>query len=420
MRYYPFADNRRNKIIFGIFLTAMLYLARDTLLTSSILGFQKAQFLMAGLMGLAGVVFLIHNRRSFRDIVKDERVAYLLVATAVMQLPMMGKQDWQIMYFSVLLCLYFAIFLTYFVSSRDVAKYYVVILAAMGLYSIIATYFLRLLPDRGLAEVPIFLNPVQVQFYNFGLSYVSIWYVPMRNFGIFREPGVYQYFIMLALFLNNYAVTWNSQKKLWLLNGILAAMMISTMATGGYVELLLFALVLFIDKKLYRNKIAWLVVGLAAAGAAGVLIYAYQTQDENPLYWEIYGMVVSKIFGGEDSSTERVASILINLKYFLKNPLFGGKLAEVLYSVGNNTSSTTLMFAIFGLFGGCIHVAGWVALVWEKGRKLWVNLMLLLILFMSFNTQNLIADVFLWLLPTMALTEKMIEKKVQHGTAAAA
>ena len=32
--------------------------------------------------------------------------------------------------------------------------------------------------------------------------------------------------------------------------------------------------------------------------------------------------------------------------------------------------------------------------------------MLLLILFMSFNTQNLVANVFFWLFPMMALVER--------------
>ena len=64
------------------------------------------------------------------------------------------------------------------------------------------------------------------------------------------------------------------------------------------------------------------------------------------------------------------------------------------------------MFSGFGVLGGLFHVVGWVAFVWEKNRKTWVNLALLLIMFMSFNTQNLIADVFFWLFPMMALVEK--------------
>jgi len=83
----------------------------------------------------------------------------------------------------------------------------------------------------------------------------------------------------------------------------------------------------------------------------------------------------------------------------------------VLYSVENNTTSTMLMFAIFGILGGVLHTLSWAALVWEKDKKLWTKLVLLLILFMSFNTQNLIADLFFWLFPMMALTEKCLNLK---------
>lgn len=405
MKQYPFAPTRLNKIILGIFLTVMLYLSRDTLLTSSIIGFQKSQLLMLGCIALAVVVFLIYHRREFREILHDERVGLLMVCTAVLQLPMVGKQDWQLMYASVLICLYFAIFLTYFTTSQEIAKYYVLILSVIAVYSMVATYILRALPDRGLLPVPVFHNSLDVAFYNFGISYVSIEYCFSRNFGIFREPGVYQYFIMLGLFLNSYVVSWDKEWKLWLVNGILALVMLSTFATGGYVELFIFALVLFFDKKLYQKKITWIVIGVGAVAATAVFLYAYATRQYNYLYWELYGMVISKFMGGEESSTDRIGSLIANVTFFLKNPLFGGKLAKVLSAMENNTSSTTLMFAIFGLFGGALHVAGWIALVWKKERSRIVNLALLMVLFMSFNTQNLIADVFFWLLPTMALAE---------------
>lgn len=403
MTHYPFAGTRLNKILFGLFLTAMLYLSRDTLLTTSILGFAKSQFLMLGLMALAGVIFLVYNRRDLKKILTDPRMAMLVISAAGILLPMLGKQDWQMMYFSVLLCLFFAVFVSYFSTAEEVAKYFVLIVTAVGLYSIVATYFLRLLPDKGILNTPVFYNPIGVDFYNFGFSFVSLDYCANRNFGIFREPGVHQYFIMLALILNNYTVRWEKESSMWGLNFLLAAVMLSTLAAGGYVEMFLLAFIVFFDKKLYRNKYACgLVIAMIAIAAAVVL---YARAQQNQLWWEIYAMTVSKVVEWDESGADRIGSLFVNLGFFLKNPVFGGKVAEVLHSMENNTSSTTLMFGIFGLLGGLLHVAGWFALLVRKGRKLWVSLGLLLVAFMSFNTQNLIADVFLWLLPTMALTE---------------
>ena len=57
---------------------------------------------------------------------------------------------------------------------------------------------------------------------------------------------------------------------------------------------------------------------------------------------------------------------------------------------------------------GAVNTAAWIVLVWKRERKLWVNLALLLVLFASFNTQNLIADVFFWLFPVMAVVERVL------------
>lgn len=405
MKYYPFPKNRGTKLAFGLFLFAVLYLARDTLVTSSILGFTKAQFLMLGLVCLAGLVFLAANRRDLKAIVSDVRMAAILVSTVLVLLPMACKRDWQMMYFSILICVYAAVFLTYFLSYRDVAKYYVVIMTVLGIYSIAALWIFRpLLVDTGILTVPVFHNQLDIMFYNFGLSFVSDWYVKTRNFGIFREPGVYQYFVILALFLNNFMVQWKRQRTLWLVNFALAATVLTTLSTAGVAALALLALVVFIDKKLYKNKWTWLVVGIAAvvlAVLAGCII-----AEQGELYWELYSMVLGKFQPGEDSAVERLDAVFSDLNIFLHHPLVGEKLSAVLYSVENNTTSTLILYAGLGVLGGSLNVAAWIALVWEKERKVLVNLALLAALFLSFNTQNLIADVFFWLFPMMALTER--------------
>ena len=107
-----------------------------------------------------------------------------------------------------------------------------------------------------------------------------------------------------------------------------------------------------------------------------------------------------------DSVTERTEAILVDVQIFLRHPIFGAGLSEVLHAVTNNTTSTLILYAVFGFLSGSLHVLAWVALVWKKERHLWANLALLVILFMGFNTQNLTGDVFFWLFPMMALLER--------------
>lgn len=408
MKEYPFPENRMTKALTGLFLFGLMYLARDTLVTSSVLGFYKAQACMLGLLIIAGVVFLWWNRKRLKAVISDKRMRLLLICALGLLLPMVVKRDWQLMYFSVLLCVCAAVFLSYFLQCREAAKYYVGILAALGGYSILCAYVLRRLPDGNLLPVPMFDNQIGVNFYNFLFSFVPLDYVKNRNFGIFREPGVYQFFLVLALYLNHYQVQWKSQKTTWIVSGILTLTTITTFATGGIIELGLFWILLFFDKKLYRKRWVWgILAGLAAA--LGILA-AYCISRQNGLYWEVYDMLIGKFTYQEESIGDRVGSVLVNLEAFCRNPLFGQNVSSVLYAIENNTTASLIVFAMFGLFGGVLHVTGWIALVWRKEQKLWVNGMLLLILFMSFNTQNLTADLFFWLFPMMALTERVLPR----------
>ena len=170
MKQYPFPKNRWAGAAFGLYLFAMLLLARDTLITSVKLGFYRSQFLMLALMGLLGVAFLIYNRRGLRQILTDRRLLLILAIALLFTGVMVLKRDWQMMYFSILLCVVFAVFLTFFTDSATVAKHYVVILAALSIYALIATYVLRKLGYMDVIPHPKSVtNDAGMVFFDYGL-----------------------------------------------------------------------------------------------------------------------------------------------------------------------------------------------------------------------------------------------------------
>ena len=395
----------------------MLFLSRDTLFSSCLLGFAKSQILMFGLIVLLGGVFLWVNRRSFGEILKDRRIFLLGASVLVLVLPMAVKRDWQLMYFSILLCVLTAVFLTYFTNVREVSKYYVLILVALGIYSIVVTYCLKKPAREGLINPTVFYNANDWEFFNFGLAYVNTAKYWHRNFGIFREPGVYQFFVLLAVYLNNYCVDWNRQWKLWACNVALAFTMLSTFALGGFAELGLLIVFLYFDKKWYREswgKAAGMGSVALLVGAVGYFFYRmHQPFFNKSILFEFYDMFI-RLTTDSDSMLDRQDAVTTNLQFFVKNPLVGDRIAEVLHGTNHNTSSTMLLFAILGIAGGTLNVAAWIALLWKRERNIAGNLILLVILFLSFNTQNLVANVFFWLFPMMALVERglpLIEKE---------
>jgi len=145
------------------------------------------------------------------------------------------------------------------------------------------------------------------------------------------------------------------------------------------------------------------VAAIVVVGAAVVVVISIIRR--NALYWALWDMIVWKLMRNSDSASDRTMSLIINWDLFMRNPLLGVKLSEVLYALPNNTSSTTILMAGCGIGTTLVHVVAWLTMIWERNRKLWVNLALVLILFVSFNTQNMIADLFFWLFPVMALTE---------------
>lgn len=414
MKYYRFPEKRIWNWAFALFLLAELMLTRSGM-SGTRLGFLPAQMLMLGLIVLAGIAFLAVNRSELKPILLDGRMGAAVLCAMIMLVPMVVKQDWQMMYATVLMGMLFAIFLSYFVTLKESAGYYVRILCGLCVYSLVATYLLRRLGDAGILPIPQFLNKTGHAYYDFGLCYVSIKHVASRNLGIFREPGVYQFFLLIGLYLTNYQVEWKKESHMWLANGILAVTMLSTMATGGVIELGLFVVVLFFDKKMYRDKrLRYLAIALVIVACAVVAVSFVQ---RNAIYKFIYNTLLEKFVNRTDSVTERTDAIINNLRLFLQNPLLGTQFSEVLHGVRNNTSSTLILYAALGILGGSLNVAGWIALVWRRESRLWANLAMLVILFMSFNTQNLTWDLYFWLFPGMALVERSLPavKKLLPG-----
>lgn len=413
MKQYPFLTTKWGKSVFALFLTAMLLLARDTLITSCLVGFTKSQFAMLGIICLMGLAFLLKNRKRWKEILLDPRVGIMVVCTLIPLLLMVSKRDWQLMYFSILLCLLFAVFLTCFTDWRRVAKYYVCILAGLSLYSLVAMYLFKPLALNGTIHPQTFVNSEGMEFYHFGLAYVVPWEFWYRNFGIFREPGVYQFFLILGLYLNHYGANWEKPWQRWLISGILAVTMVSTFAIGGFVEIGAFGVFLYFDRNWYKTKPGKLL-GLGAVVALVTVIIHIIVRINTPyfeltIYYEFYDMF-RRLTTDSDSLVDRFSAIFTSAELFLQHPLLGSTISQVLHGTAHNTSSTLILFATLGVAGGAVHVASWIALLWRKERCILGNLMLLGILLLSFNTQNLVADVFFWLFPMMALTEKLLTR----------
>lgn len=406
MNYYRFPDNKLVKLCFPLFLLALQMVARSTMYTSIFLGFNLSQVLMIGLVLLIGVLFLVVNRKNLKQIFLDRRMIGFACAAVVVLTPMLVKQDWQLMYFTVLLGWFFAIFLTYFTTVQEVGRWYVLIMTVLSAVSLLGLFVLKPLVLAGVLPEIRFDSPGGWHMFNFGITFVCDKNIHMddalRAFGIFREPGLFQIFLFIAIQLNNYWVQWKKSWQMWAVDAVLFASMLTTFATGGVFALGLYMVFLFFDKGLYKDRRLQVLAVLAVI--AGVALLAVALAQGGTWAYELIGMV-EKIYNRTYSYTDRLDAIAADAQMFFSSPIYGNDLAEVMYAVPNNTATSPILFAVFGIVGGVVHVLSWAALAWKRDRHVLMNLILMVILFVPFNTQNVIPDMFFWMFPIMALAE---------------
>lgn len=402
---YPFPRKKVYSGLFILYLFLLLYLARDSQAGLYLLGFYRAQFLSFGVSALCALVFLLHNRKKLGAIFTDGRIPLALLFSLTILVPMVLKRDWQMMYFSMVYCILASVLISYFASPEETARHYVALMVFLSAYSLLCTYLLRIPADRGLLVPPTFENSFQAVFYNYIFSFVSVTFAHSRNFGVFREPGVHQFFLFLALYLNNYQVHWEKERTAWLVNLLLTVTMLSTFSTGGVAVTAVFLLTVYFDKGVAKTKIGRIFT--AAILALALVIGLWLVAAKPPLYTQLQ-LMVEKVFMSNPSLDDRVESVTFNLSVLKWTPFRGRTIDYILNTVTHNTSSSTILFGVLGVFFGWLNLFGWAALVFRGKGSLPAKLISLVALAATFNTENLITNPYLWLFPILALTESLL------------
>lgn len=184
--------------------------------------------------------------------------------------------------------------------------------------------------------------------------------VPLRAYAFFREPGVYQMFLILALVIE--WIVRNKKRRLHI--GLYIFAIWATHSTTGYLCLGLVMLMAAIKYMTNSRQVM-----LYMLGALAVLI---------PILPSLLGNIIQKFTasGAEAHSwLSRQASILTNLFFLKENPLFGVGVSHVFenfadvtksifnlqagaYSITDDTNTILLFFAAFGTFTGLLFVFG--------------------------------------------------------------
>ena len=261
------------------------------------------------------------------------------------------------------------------------------------------------------------VNTAGTQFYDLFLfvSPKSFYSDYVRNYGIFREPGVYQMYLVLGMLFQHFMIT--KKRMFWYV--IYTIAIVTTMSTTGYIALALFIVVVIVDGNgLTTNQ----KVIFSLLIIVGFIFIVKKTSilslSQDDKYNSVFGKLASKKRG---TSVSRFASITENIRIMITNPIFGvglQKLSDLfpIYTLNNygvrsehNTNTILIQFSTHGFIYGIT----WLRLLLRSTKifssKLYVLIFFILIII--FSGENLTFSGFSSLIIMMSF-EKSNELEV--------
>ena len=395
-----------------LYIFLMLLLCRDSLVSTTILGFPKSLFLT---LIISIPNFIIFIKKIKAEGLKSYRVYIFIILVLNIILTMIIKSDYQLYNFSLLVFIFIGFVVSYVYEYKEFIKAFINIMIFISMYSLITTYLFKPLIIHTGINFPTIINSVNNVFYNFIFSFALTAESYIRNFGFFREQVVYQVFIILALifltFVKNIKI--KSRKKI-IYTLIFTVTILSTFSTTGIILLALFFTTYIV--KLIRdgkmNRKVFIIITTITIICILILTLLYNII---PSFRETLRFSIEKIFTPNESLSARQESIIVPLKLYLNSPIFGQKYIDVVEAIDHNTNTTINMFAIYGLLTGVIHIMLIYLLIKKMKQPKSVSALIFIIFIVAINTQFLIGNSVLWIVMFSCFMEdKTIPKKENY------
>ena len=382
-----------NRILSYIFIFVMIFFSRDTLITSITLNFHTT-FIIQIVTVLFVTVLTVYTNRKNLCLNKMSFLMGFSLCT-LMAIPTMMKLDFQLYIVSILFYIGTAILFTCIFTIDHLLKSYSNIISCLALYSLIPCYALRFVwfPEGAVDQsLSIILNSSGTPFINCGLSYVVAIPTYIRNFGIFREPGVYQFFLLIALV---YEVLMRKSFRIVQIF-ILSLTVITTFSAPGILGMLIiyfiFAINMVVEHKITKKIIVYF--GGIIIILSSVSLLAYLLNDNLAI---LVRETLRKITSINESSGARLKSLFLDIHFFFDHPFLGVSFATVVADNGSCINSTFSFFAIFGLFAGALLL--WIQYQLSKlctDNKI-MRILVFLLICLLVNTQFLLGNTMFWI-----------------------
>lgn len=300
------------------------------------------------------------------------------------------------------------------VSLKNFIRYFEKLMFFLAAYSLICFGIATIIPQM-IKMAPVIVNTEGMEFYCLGLAVVGKYSLVdtffLRNFGMFREPGVYQMFLNLALCFYLFCDISNHKRSIIRIVIYITAIL-TTMSTTGILSMSILFLALFAQKNQENRKIKkWIfsmcivVIAIVYSGISEKLIYSFEKLSD-PY---------------NESTISRFGSISTNLRILLEYPILGIGTAEIgprfaeylaaSKAATHNTNTILYIYACYGIFTGSFFFAGVCRFMKKLSSDIAAQVLLCLLIVLLLSGENISTSYYIYILMMYGYTEDKIMKK---------
>jgi hypothetical protein len=394
--------------ISAILIFLIIFYNKDTFPSINNKGYADTIFI---LIGIIGGIFLIKILTK-KLMINYRALMITILFFSTVCITMLINSDYTGGHFVVILSILLGFMLIHLVPFRSFTNIYVNIMVILGIYSILALYMFMPI-SNSIPDVlfPRFNNIAGLPIINARFSYIVDLPNYYRNFGIFREAGVYQVFLNIALL---FELFYKSEKPRPVILTIIYITIISTFSTPGYIAAFILTIAYVLSEKKFKgpkikrnkNRILPLLLVLFL-----IAVVFYQTNDS---FNKNITMTLNKLGSQESSYLVRTIAVFSNITVWAERPIFGHgiesglekearlKIKENLNAVSissvDNTSTIGAFLVAFGIVFTILYVYLVYKLIKQSNQNRIVKVLIFLSIMTTINTQLLIYNELLYVI----------------------
>jgi len=388
--------SKKGLIIPYLMLFSVIYFGHETVVTRLRISSEVIPLIIIFTSLFLGIISQILVKQNIRL----NKYALLVFTLTVCNigLTMLLNSDYSPGNYLVLINVFIALILSQLITFDEFINCYCKILLILAIYSIIITYLVKFIPLLS-SFLPTYYNRSGVPYIDAGLCFIMDLPSVFRNIGIFREPGVYQFFLTVALC---FSIFYKKEKKLLYIT-VFTVTLITTFSTIGIIQAILLLIVVVFSKKNLNVPTTKLVI--IGVFFITVIITLYNIVPEIKYSFNITFLKLFKGTPYHGSTLARVSSVIAGIVTGSQSPIVGFGMSKGFNKISSisdyvNASSTALLFAYYGLLLPILNIICFFLLSIKIGIGINTisKFIVFLVLILSVNSQVLIFDCFIYII----------------------